>query len=215
VRVGVIIIYYYIILLLYYYIIIYLLIFHPLLPLYSSNPLFPSPSHLPFPILLIHSILVGTYIYLTIFLLLPFPLPSVLSSSFILYLSILIYYYLYSHHLISSSPIICSPILSFILYLSILIYVYLYSIHLSSLSHYLFLLNHLYSSHPSHLTIFCSSFSNPPHSFYTCRGLRMFIYISSGYSYSRLLNNLTPHVLSEACLEWCSFICVVFELVWV
>jgi hypothetical protein len=26
--------------------------------------------------------------------------------------------------------------------------------------------------------------------------------------------NLTPHKISEGCLEWCSFICVVFELVW-
>jgi hypothetical protein len=31
------------------------------------------------------------------------------------------------------------------------------------------------------------------------------------YLYSFILqNNLTPHKLSEGCLEWCSFICVVF-----
>jgi len=35
--------------------------------------------------------------------------------------------------------------------------------------------------------------------------LSILIYI---YLYSRLINNFTPHVLSEACLEWCSFICV-------
>jgi hypothetical protein len=30
------------------------------------------------------------------------------------------------------------------------------------------------------------------------------------YLYLIPIPNLTPHILSEACLEWCSFICVVF-----
>ena len=134
----------------------YYILYYTLLPLYSSSPSSPiSPPLLPV-ILLIHSILVDTYLGLLIF---------------------------YSSHSFNSQH---SPIISFIQYLSILIYVYLYLI-ISFIQ-------------------FLSSQSS--HSFYTCR----YLYIL--YLYSIVINKLTPHVLSEACLEWCSFICVVFELVW-
>jgi hypothetical protein len=48
---------------------------------------------------------------------------------------------------------------------------------------------------------FRSLFPSQPsqYSFYTCRYLHILIYIIS------LKNNLTPHKLSEGCLEWCSF----------
>jgi hypothetical protein len=36
-----------------------------------------------------------------------------------------------------------------------------------------------------------------------------YLYSSSSLPTSHL-NHLTPHKLSEGCLEWCSFICVVF-----
>jgi hypothetical protein len=45
----------------------------------------------------------------------------------------------------------------------------------------------------------------PQYSFYTCRYLHILIYIPSSFP-----DVLTPHKLSEGCLEWCSFICVVF-----
>jgi hypothetical protein len=74
---------------------------------------------------------------------------------------------------------------------------------LSSSSSILYLLFCLYSSL---LILPSSSLPNHTHSFYTCRYLHILIYILS------LKNNLTPHKLSEGCLEWCSFICVVFGL---
>jgi hypothetical protein len=52
---------------------------------------------------------------------------------------------------------------------------------------------------PPHLS------SDPRYSFYTCRYLHILIYIPDSSS-----NNSTPHKLSEGCLEWWSFICVVF-----
>ena len=87
-----------------------------------------------------------------------------------------------------------------------------------------------YSPHPLIHLLFYSSLYNPllliyllffpiyllysstsPHpilsfqySFYTCRYLHTVIYIIS------LKNNLTPHKLSEGCLEWCSFISIWF-----
>ena len=87
---------------------------HPII--YSSSPNLIFPHHP-----LIHSILVDTSIYLLIFFFptfpslrilmkysrIPynhsFPIPSHSNPSFIRYLSILIYYYLYSHHVFISN----------------------------------------------------------------------------------------------------------------
>ena len=82
---------------------------------------------------------------------------------------------------------------------TILYYIYLYSSPIP-LFLYTLLIYHLFL-----LFLFFSSIPSPSsslYSFYTCRYLDTHIYILPKY--------LTPHVLSEGCLEWCSFICVVF-----
>jgi hypothetical protein len=70
----------------------------------------------------------------------------------------------------------------------------------------IFLSNHS-SSHPN--TPLISS----QYSFYTCRYLHILIYIL--FRSSQYPKYLTPHKLSEGCLEWCSFeVCgILFELV--
>ena len=177
---GCYILYYYTLLLyiihilLLYILLLYLII---LLYLILSSPLICSSSSLlPFPILssLLHSIRVGTSIYLFIFYQYPISI----------------------HLLIFSSPSPSPPLLlSFKVYVSGLPYTYLYSI------------------------FFSSSFpSSPPHSFYTCRVFHLLIYIhlSSHLSHSfytcrvlhtviYILDNSTPHVLSEWMVEVCRF----------
>jgi hypothetical protein len=129
-------------------------------------------------------------------------------------LSVLTYTYLYSILIFSSILL-----LSFILYLSVLTYTYLYSfipifpnklsinikgIHLSifkskeyiylmfRLREYIYLLFILYLSVLTYGYLYLIQYSFPPPSSQS--------------------NNLTPHKLSEGCLEWCSFICVVFGI---
>ena len=141
----------------------------------------------------IHSILVDTYIYLLIF-----------SSTILLTLLIyLLFFPIYLFHLQKESslphqysfytcrylytityiPTILSLLLPFPLnnhlIHSILVDTYIY----------LFIFNPLLIPPP---------FSSPPHSFYTCRYLYtiLLIFLPS--------QQLTPHVLSEGCLEWCS-----------
>ena len=90
-------------------------------------------------------------------------------------------------------------IIYYILYYTIIIfYLILYSSPLQS-----HLLSSLPSNHPnplpsSHLFLLQSS-----HSFYTCRYLLTVIYIPDSCK-----NNLTPHVLSDGNVEWCSFISI-------
>jgi hypothetical protein len=109
----------------------------------------------------------------------------------------LLYIILYLIHTISYTTII----------------IILYTIHYySSIIYYtLLILIYLPSSlSPSHPLIYSplSIHLNLPDSFNTCRDLHILTYTLFPY------HNLTPHKISEACLEWCSFICVVFELVW-
>ena len=63
-------------------------------------------------------------------------------------------------------------------------------------------------NHPNYLFLPIPSQYPFQYSFYTCRELHILIYILSFLSSSNILfppypNNLTPHVLSEVCLEWC------------
>ena len=191
---------YYYIIILYYYIIIYYILYSSLLQIYSSHTLLFHPS------------------------------PPSLSSSFILYLSILIYYYLYSNHLFF--PLIFN-IPPHLLIHSILVDTYIclliFQTHLINLPsrfwgntvEYLTITpKHQFSSDLDEIqsNTLQSLFSIPilpnplllftppsPPSFILYLSILIYVYL-----YSFLINKLTPHILSEACLEWCSFICVVF-----
>jgi hypothetical protein len=92
-------------------------------------------------------------------------------------------------------------------YILLLLYIYYYILY------YTLLFFFLPISHP----LFFLSFSSPTQSFSSSLssvlslihsilvGTYIYLFIFQPQS-----NNLTPHKLSEGCLEWCSFICVVF-----
>jgi hypothetical protein len=125
-------------------------------------------------------------------------------------------FFLYTH--LPSIPLIISSS-SFILYLSILIYTYLYYIlffssplppHPNTPPH-----SSSNPSFPSHNLLFLLS-NIPPISFILYLSILIYAYLYLIrifiFPFHLPLNNLTPHILSEGCLEWCSFICVVFHV---
>jgi hypothetical protein len=128
---------------------------------------------------------------------------------------ILLYTLLFFCSIFSSSSVLSSSSVYIIRFLSYLLFILLepYLILYTPL----LILSHLLSplipiSHPSFLSI-TSSLSHLPlqspssqYSFYTCRYLHILIYILPNPKY------LTPHKLSEGCLEWCSFISIWFCL---
>ena len=116
-------------------------------------------------------------------------------------------------------------IISYIILFLLLIYLLFFPYSSQSLPIILSSLSSLYNPFPfllnPHLLLFYSSFVLfpsiffPPilllHSFYTCRHLDILIYIQSRYSII-LFQILTPHVLSDGNVEWCSFISIGFWL---
>jgi hypothetical protein len=88
-----------------------------------------------------------------------------------------------------------------ILYI-ILLYYYIIIIVLYYIIHYCY-----YITYYTLLFFYSPPLSSSPHPPSFILYLSILIYT---YLYSFLINKLTPHILSEACLEWCSFICVVF-----
>jgi len=69
-------------------------------------------------------------------------------------------------------------------------------------------------NHPSLLNPLLSSITNPsfPSILYLSGLTYAYLYLIRIFIFHLIHSSqkLTPHILSEACLEWCSFICVVF-----